>query len=127
MRIKKGCGVKLLDIDVELASYKTLLGIYSDKITVVDPDDIEAVLFSFQTYLRRELESIYFPISLVSSKEDIAKRISTLKENIEANKLMAPSQLLADLYYLKTRKALLVSREVSVSCCIKLRPITVLR
>lgn len=124
--MRKGAGIKFLDGEVELASYKTLLGIYGNRITVTDPNDIDAVVFSFQKYLCREFQDLYFPMRVLATShvyEEIERRYSIYKESIRLNIPMMPSHLLADILYLKTFRP--PDNLTQLSCCIKLRPITV--
>jgi hypothetical protein len=122
MRVRRGEGIQVLDTEIELASYKTLLGIYHDRVSIIDPDDIPSVLFSFQKYLYREFENIYFHLKLISRKEQCEgaqRRLFAYKEAIDLGITVAPSQLLADILYLKTLIPIVNVREVS--CCIKLK------
>ena len=123
--VKKGNGIKFLDEELETASFKTLLALYSHLVSIENPHDLDNVLFVFQTYIFKEYERLYSFLKKLDTHYDVCdcmeQRLKYLGTSIEQKLFMAPSEVLSDLYKIKNFKELIQVQEVSVSCCLKLK------
>jgi hypothetical protein len=123
--VKRGNGIKFLDKELELASFRALIGIYSPLVSIENPDDINEVLFIFQRYLYNEYERLYSFLKKIGTHSEACEcmeyRLTFLRTSIEGRHTMAPSEVLSELDTIKKFKKLIHVQEVSVSCCIKLK------
>lgn len=123
--VKRGHGIKFLDEQLETASFKTLLGLYSHLVSIENPHDLDNVLFIFQTYIFKEYERLYSFLKKLDSHYEacdcMEQRLKYLGTSIDQKLFMAPSEVLSDLYKIKNFKKLIHVQEVSVSCCLKLK------
>ena len=121
-RVIRGRGIKLLDEQIEAASFRILIGIYAYLVTIEDYDDLDEVLFTFREYIYKEYERLYSFLKALAKHYDICdcmeKRIEHFK-NIE--RLIPPSEILSELEQIKKFKKLIEVQEVSLTCCIKLK------
>lgn len=121
-RVVRGKGIKLLDEQVEAASFRILIGIYAYLVTIEDYDDLDEVLFVFKEYIYKEYERLYTFLKVLAKHYDacdcMEKRIEYFK-NTEL--LIPPSEILGDLEQIKKFKGLIQVQEVSLTCCIKLK------
>ena len=124
MRVIRGKGINLLDEEVEAASFRILIGVYAYLVDIEDYDDLDDVLFVFKKYIYKEYERLYsFLVNVAKIKHYDAcncmeKRIERLKNQ---ERIIPPSEILADLDHIKKIKKLIDVKEVSVSCCLKLK------
>jgi hypothetical protein len=123
--VRRGNGIKFLDEQFETAAFKTLLGLYSHLVTIENPDDLDNVLFVFQTYVYNEYQRLYSFLKKIGSHYEtcdcMQERLKLLGTSIDQKLFIAPSEILRDLYKIKNFKSLIHVQEVSVSCCLKLK------
>lgn len=123
LRVVRGKGIKLLDEQVEAASFRILIGVYPHLVIIEDDDNLDEVLFVFKEYIYKEYERLYsFLINVSKVKHYDA--CNCIKKRIEHFKnqelLIPPSEILGELEHIKKFKKLIEVQEASVSCCIKL-------
>jgi hypothetical protein len=114
MRVVRGNGIKFFDEDLEVASFRTLVALYSDLVLIEDPDKIVDVIFSFQEYIHREYTRIY--LILKDHPRGNHYNCDCMKNRIP----MSPSQILQELDKIKRLQKLLPVEHTSVTCfCFK--------
>jgi len=123
--VKRGQGIKFLDEQLEIASFRALIGVYSPLISIENPDNLNEVLFAFQLHIYKEYEKLYVFLIAVGTHykecDCMERRIVFLKSSIEQKLFIAPSEILLEFDHIKRLKKLIQVQEVSVSCCIKLK------
>ena len=123
--VKMGQGIKFLDKELEIASFRALTGIYSSLVSIENPDNINEVLFIFQEYLYKEYERLYSFLKKIGTHYEtcdcIEYRMKVLRTSIEGQHSMPPSEVLSELDNIKRLKKIIEVQGVSVSCCIKLK------
>jgi len=114
MRVVRGNGIKLFDEDLEVASFRTLVALYSDLVIIEEPDKIVDVVFSFQEYIHREYTRIY------SILKDHPRGNHCNCECMKNRMRMSPNQILQELDNIKHLQRLLPVEHTSVTCfCFK--------
>lgn len=120
-RVIKGKGIKLLDEQLDAASFRILIGVYAYLVNIQDYDDLDEVLFVFKEHVYKEYERLYSFLKTIAKHYDAC---NYMKKRIERFKnpelLIAPSEILGELEQIKKFKKLIQVQEVSLSCCIKL-------
>jgi len=120
-RVIKGKGIKLLDEQLEIASFRILIGVYAYLVTIEDYDDLDEVLFVFKEHIYKEYERLYTFLKTIAKDYDAC---NSMEKRIERFKkpeiLITPSEILGELQQIKIFKKLIQVQEVSLSCCIKL-------
>ena len=124
-RVIKGNGIKLLDEQIEIASFKTLIGVYLHLVSVENPDDLNEILFVFKIYIYKKYEKLYSFLKKVGNHcetlDSVEYRLKVLKISIEEKRFMCPSEILNDLGQINKFEKIIHVQEVSFSCCIKLK------
>ena len=124
MRVIRGKGIKLLDEQIEAASFRILIGVYQHLVIIEDADNLDEVLFVFKEHIYKEYECLYsFLINISKVKyydacNCIEKRIERFKNQ---ELLIPPSEILGELEHIKMFKKLIEVQDVSFTCCIKLK------
>jgi len=115
----RGKGIKLLDEQLEAASFRILIGVYAHLVHIDDYDDLDEVLFVFKEYIYKEYERIHTVLKSTNIKHwDTCNCIQSRLERYKKQEvLIAPSEILGELEKFKKFKKLIQVQEVSVTCC----------
>jgi hypothetical protein len=120
-RVIKGKGIKLLDEQLEIASFRILIGVYAHLVTIEDYDDLDEVLFVFKEHVYKEYERLYTFLKTIAKDYDACNCMEKRIERFNKPEiLITPSEILGELQQIKIFKKLIKVQEVSLSCCIKL-------
>jgi hypothetical protein len=104
----KGNGIKLLDSDLELASYQTLLANYSSRVELHYSLSFIDILLKFQEYIYEELDKLHIELykNILNYKDnptyhaiqleyiELSRILNFYKNAIDSSKFMLPSQIL---------------------------------
>lgn len=121
-RVIRGKGIKLLDEQIEAASFRILIGVYAYLVHIEDYDDLDEVLFVFKEYIYKEYESLYSFFKTIAKHYDTCNCMERRIERFKNKEiLITPSEILGELEHIKKFKKLVDVEEASVSCCIKLK------
>jgi hypothetical protein len=120
-RVIRGNGIKLLDEQLEVASFRILIGVYAHLVNIQDYDDLDEVLFIFKEYIYREYERLYKVANV--KHDDSCNYMENCLERFKQDILIPPSEILNELQQIKIFKKLIEVQEVSATClpCIKLK------
>jgi len=121
--VRKGNGIKLPDETLEIASFRTLVAVYSHLIYLGDIDNVSKVISEFQRYFYREYDQLFGVLKYRISQFEIGSRVEgrlkQYKSLLKENAVRAPSQILEEFIWLKQVKKQLGVKEVNQICCIK--------
>lgn len=121
-RVIRGKGIKLLDEQLEAASFRILIGVYAYLVTIQDDDDLDEVLFVFKEHIYKEYERLYSFLKALDKHYDACDCMEKRIQRFNTPELLiGPSEILGELEQIKKFKKLIQVQEVSLSCCIKLK------
>lgn len=111
-QVKKGHGIKFLDEDLEIASFRALIAVYSHLVSIDDPEDLNKILFLFQEYLYKEYSILKKMSKHYERCNCLKDHLTILRTSIEEKLFMTPSEILGELDHIRSLK-----KEIKVVSC----------
>jgi hypothetical protein len=110
--VKRGHGIKFLDEDLEVASFKTLIAVYSHLVSIDDPGDLNKILFLFQEYIYKEYCILKNVCNHYERCNCLEGHLKILRVSIEQKLFMTPSEILGEIDNIRRLK-----KEIKVTSC----------